>query len=261
MAYRTGAPLVFLSRARRDSAALRLAREMTAPTMILIAGFGDNRSVFDPLLQTKLEQAYRLAAIDLPGFGAPPLRGRTTLQLLAEFVDAQARRLKARTVLAHSVASIIASMAALRAGSPIDTILSLEGNLTADDAYFSGMAAAFDGPDEFRAAFLARLAAMARTDANIERYRTAVESADAKALWELGVDAHAFSATQTPGDVLARARSVAYFYNPANISAASLAWLERSTLRRVCLDGASHWKCFDQPDLLAERIIEAANRV
>lgn len=163
-----GAPLVFRSSARRDSQAVRLERWMMAPAMILIAGFGDSLSVFDPLLQTQLAQAYRLAAIDLPGFGAPPLRGRTTLQRLAEFVDAQARHLKARTVLAHSVASIIASLAALRAGSPIDTILSLEGNLTADDAYFSGMAAAFDGPDEFRPAFLARLAAMARTGANIE---------------------------------------------------------------------------------------------
>jgi pimeloyl-ACP methyl ester carboxylesterase len=232
-----------------------------APAMVLIAGFGDNRSVFDPLLQTRLSQAYRLTAIDLPGFGAPPLRGRTTLQRLAEFVDAQARQLKARTVLAHSVASIIASLAALRAGSPIDTILSLEGNLTADDAYFSGMAAEFDGPDEFRAAFLTRLAATARIDPNIERYRTAVESADAKALWELGVDTHAFSTAKTPGDVLARTQSVSYFYNPANMSAASLAWLETSNLRRVCVDGASHWKCFDQPALLAERIIEAPDRV
>lgn len=232
---------------------------MAAPTMILVAGFGDNRSVFDPLLQTKLARTYRLAAINLPGFGAPPLPGRTTLQRLAEVVDAHAQQLDATIVLAHSVASIIVSLAAQRPGSPIDTIFSLEGNLTADDAYFSGMAAAFDNADEFRTAFLARLAGLARTDPNIGRYRTAVESADAQALWELGVDTYAFSAAQSPGDVLARAQGVAYFYNPVNLSAASLAWLRKSTLRCARLAGASHWKCFDQPELLARALIERAS--
>jgi pimeloyl-ACP methyl ester carboxylesterase len=228
---------------------------MPAPTMILVAGFGDNRSVFEPLLATKLAQAYNLAAINLPGFGAPPLPGPTTLERLADVVDAQARQREATMVLAHSVASIIASLAALRAGSPIDTILSLEGNLTADDAYFSGMAAAFDNAADFRAAFLARLAELAQSDPNIERYRGAVASADAQALWELGVDAHAFAFIETPGEVLARTQRVAYFYNPANMAAASLAWLDASNLERVPLPHASHWKCFDQPELLAELVI------
>jgi pimeloyl-ACP methyl ester carboxylesterase len=151
-----------------------------------------------------------------------------------------------------------ASLAALRAGSPIDTILSLEGNLTADDAYFSGMAAAFANAAEFRTAFLTRLAELAQADANVERYRAAVESADAQALWELGVNAHEFSAAQTPGDILALAPAVAYFYNPANMSAASLTWLAQSDLERVPLPYATHWKCVDQPELLAERMIEAA---
>lgn len=232
---------------------------MTEPTMVLIAGFGDNRSVFEPLLETKLAQSYRMAAIDLPGFGAPPLPGRTTLERMAEFVDAEARKLGANIVLAHSVASIIASLAAQCAGSPINTILSLEGNLTAGDAYFSGMAAAYASAGEFRTAFLARLADLERTDVNIARYRAAVETADPRALWELGVDAHAFSVAQAPGDILARTQRVVYFYNAANMSPASLAWLETSPFRRMCLARASHWKCFDQPDLLAERMIEAAN--
>jgi pimeloyl-ACP methyl ester carboxylesterase len=226
--------------------------------MILVAGFGDNSSVFEPLLQTKLARAYSLVAIDLPGFGAPHLRGRTTLQRLAQVVDAHARNHGARTVLAHSVASIIASLAAQRRGSPIDTIVSLEGNLTGDDAYFSGKAAAFVNAADFHTAFLARLAELALSDRNIERYRAAVESADAQALWELGVDAHAFSHASTPGEVLAQTQRVIYLYNPANMVSASLAWLEQSDLQRVPLPHASHWKCFDQPELLAEVVIRAS---
>ncbi|NJO32336.1 MAG: alpha/beta hydrolase [Rhodospirillales bacterium] len=218
-------------------------------------GSASNQGLFAPLLRTKLARTYLLAAIDLPGFGAPPLAGRTTLDRLAEFVDREARRLSAKMVLAHSVASIIASLAAQRAGSPINTIVSLEGNLTADDAYFSGTAGGFDDPGEFRAAFLARLAELAQADVNISRYRAAVETADARALWQLGVDVQAFSAKQTPGVVLTRTPRAAYFYNPDNLSAASLVWLETSSLNRTWLPGASHWICFDQPDLLAGHIL------
>lgn len=225
--------------------------------MILIAGFGDNRGLFEPLLQTRLARSFSLTAIDLPGFGAPPLGETTTLERLAAFVDAQARELGARMVLAHSAASIIASLAAQNAGSPIDTIVSLEGNLTADDAYFSGTAADFDEAHEFRTAFLTRLTELARTDANIERYRNAVESADAQALWELGVDVRIFSAAQKPGDVLCRTPKVAYFYNPDNLSAASLSWLGKRSLKPFCLPGASHWICRDEPEALADVIIEA----
>ena len=115
----------------------------------------------------------------------------------------------------------------------------------------------FANPDEFRTAFLSRLVELARTDSNIVRYRRAVEGADARALWELGVDTHAFSAVQTPGDALTGTQRVAYFYNPSNLSAASLSWLDRSALKRFRLPGASHWICFDQPEAIADRIIEA----
>lgn len=48
------------------------------------------------------------------------------------------------------------------------------------------------------------------------------------------------------------------FYDPGT-NVGGGAWLETSKLNRVCLARASHWAFFDQPELLAERIIEAAS--
>lgn len=223
----------------------------------MIAGFGDDASMFAALSQTPLVEAYDLLPLDLPGFGARRSPKATDLATLAELLDAKARETGAEIVLAHSVASIIASLAALEPASPITTILSLEGNLTAEDAYFSGTAADFEDPETFRTAFLQRLAEMAATDTMIARYRRIVSRADPVALWELGRDARRFSTEHVPGEVLTSAARVVYLYNPDNCPASSLAWLDESPLERVVLPGASHWASIDRPELLADAILAA----
>lgn len=226
--------------------------------MLCIAGFGDTGSMFVPLLGTPLADHVHISPFDLPGFGAPPLEGaETTLQALANWVNDQARETGARIILAHSVASIIASLAAQQAGSPIEIILSLEGNLTADDAYFSGTAADYDTPAAFRTAFLARLDTMATGERVIARYRSIVEAADPLALWQLGRDARQFSREHVPGDVLMPSTKAVYLYNSDNVSPASLDWLADKDLPRIVLKGASHWPSIDKPALLSEKLIEA----
>ena len=230
----------------------------TRPVVVCIAGFGDNVGMFAPLLDTAKNERLHIDAFDLPGFGAPAL-DRTTLETLADALGARCRQLGARTVVAHSVASIIASLAAQRDGSPIRAIVSLEGNLTAEDAYFSGTAADYPDPSRFRAAFLSRLREMAEDDPIVEGYHHRVMNADPLALWELGCDARAFSERAVPGDVLMAAASVVYVLNPTNCPPASLAWLNAHDMERVVLEGASHWPTIDRPLDIAAIIQRAAS--
>jgi pimeloyl-ACP methyl ester carboxylesterase len=226
------------------------------PAILFIAGFGDNSSMFSGLSRTHLADTYRLIPLDLPGFGAPPLDVDTTLDTLAQFVSKEAKEADAEIIVAHSVASIIASIAAKQPECPITTIISLEGNITAADAYFSGTAADYNSPDVFRAAFLARLDEMAATAPIIVRYREAASQADPQALWQLGTDARRFSTNHVPGEILADAAEVTYLYNPANCPEATVLWLDENPMDRVVLDNASHWASVDQPEMLADMIAE-----
>ena len=221
-------------------------------TMICIAGFGDNGSMYHPLLTTALAGRLDIVALDLPGFGKPAGQTVTTLNSLADVVDAEARNRGAEVVLAHSVASLIASIAASKPNSPIRIIVSLEGNLTEEDAYFSGTAADFDDADSFYDAFLKRLDVLATEEPIIARYRSEVAKADPVALWELGRDARRYSMEHVPGDNLIKSTDVVYVYNPANLPKTSLEWLDSNEVRQVQLDNASHWVSIDQPDRLAE---------
>ena len=227
------------------------------PTVVCTAGFGDNGTMFAPLLRTQAGVRLRIDPFDLPGFGAPAL-AETSLETLANALDERCRAISASTVVAHSVASIIASLAARRHGSPIRTIVSLEGNLTPEDAYFSGTAADYDDPGSFRAAFLGRLDEMGTGDPIIRGYRERVAGADPLALWHLGRSARRFSDENDPGAVLIDAASATYVFNPENCPAASLAWLDRHDVRRVVLDGASHWPTIDRATDVANVITDTA---
>lgn len=225
--------------------------------IILIAGFGDGGAMYAGLQGTALAERHRLHAIDLPGFAGTPRLPHTSLEALAAHVDAIARAEHADTVVAHSVASIIASLAARRAGSTIRRIVSLEGNLTAADAYFSGSAADYRDAASFRAAFLARLDALATSNPVLGRYRAMVARADPVALWELGCDAHRFSQAHVPGALLQTLEDVWYLYNPANCPPQTLAWLDRHPIKRIVMANASHWKSVDQPAELSAKVLEA----
>ena len=226
--------------------------------ILCLAGFGDDASMFDPLVDQAAGLNLHFHPLNLPGFGAPPLRGQaTTLNALAAWLAEQAEARGATTVLAHSVASIIAAIAANRTRSPLTTILSLEGNLTPEDAYFSGSAAQYDSAETFRPAFLSRLDEMAAQDPILARYRQAVAKADPQALWDLGCDADRFSREHSPVALLQAVAHAAYLFNPDNLPDTSRAWLATHTLPRFELPGASHWASVDQPRLLAETAAQA----
>ena len=225
--------------------------------IICIAGFGDDASMFDPLVQVGANGEAQFLPISLPGFGAPvPDQQSTSLESLATYLVNRASETGADCVLAHSVASIVASIAANRPGSPLSSVLSLEGNLTPEDAYFSGTAALYEAPAAFRSAFLDRLDAMAKEEPVLDRYRRIVEKANPQALWELGCDADNFSREQSPGELLQSVKNAAYLYNPENVPKRSLDWLEANALSRFELPGASHWASVDKPQLLAQKISE-----
>lgn len=196
---------------------------------------------------------------DLPGCGdAAPDPEPLTLDRCAQLVAGVIVEYGAGAVVGHSLGSIVASLAAARAGPRVHTVISIEGNLTAEDAYFSGSAAQYATPDEFMAAFLARLDGPAKGSEVVRRYRAEVARADPGSLWELGCDAHPFSAAASPGEVLIGcAPRVHYLYNPDNLPAATIVWLEdHPDLPRSVLPGASHRPTVDEPERIAGVIRE-----
>lgn len=223
--------------------------------IICIAGFGDDKSLFAPLLDEKYNLDFEILPVDLPGFGVDASGYEITLNGLADYLLTVAKEKNARHIMAHSVASIVATLAAERSDGFITHIISLEGNLTAADAYFSGKAADFEAADEFKRSFPKILGKAAETDPLLKRYLQIVMTRDARDLWSLGCDAKVFSAQNDVGARLINSAKVFYLYNSKNCPTDTLEWLDNSPMDKYELVNSSHSAPLDSADELMAALV------
>jgi pimeloyl-ACP methyl ester carboxylesterase len=184
---------------------VRMVGPPAGRTLILLHAFADNGLAFTPLFATPLADRCRLVAVDLAGFGASPPRDSVrTIAAHAEAVVTLVASLPTRGpagLVAHSVASMIAVEAARRLGAGLAGLFSIEGNLTAEDAYLSERAANFDDADSFKQHFVDDIWTMAQNHPVVRRYFATAVLADPVAMWQLGCDARHRSVGDGPGRV------------------------------------------------------------
>lgn len=243
----------------RNGMLLREAGEERAPVVVCLHAFADHGAAFVPLFETALATRYRLLAVDLPGFGASPRQdGVGTIEahgrVLAQLVEALAPG-RPIGLVAHSVASCIAVNLAQRLADRLTGLFSIEGNLTADDAYFTGRAANYDDPVQFKTAFLDEIWAMARDNSIMRRYWAAAFMSDSRAMWELGRDAKRISVGDMPGREYQAVRAPTFYYwSPENTSATTRAWIAATNIANRQFTGAGHWPMVERPEQTAEEI-------
>ena len=237
---------------------LRSAGPPAGRTLLFIHAFADCGLAFTPLFDTPLAEHFRLVAIDLAGFGASPRQDDVlTIAQHAETIVAFARSLPAPGpvgLVAHSVGSMIAVEAAPQLGELFGGLFSIEGNLTAADAYFSGRAAEFDDACLFKRRFLDGIWSMAQMESSLRRYFATAVLADPVALWQLGRDARRMSIGDAPGQAYRRIRPSLYYWSPANTAETTSRWIADSDFDRQQFANAGHWPTLDQPNETARAI-------
>ena len=231
---------------------VRMAGPLGGRTLILLHAFADSSLAFTPLFATPLADRFRLVAPDLAGFGAsPPRHNVRTIADHAEAVGALVASLPMPGpvgLVAHSVASMIAVEAVPRLGARFAGLFSIEGNLTAEDAYFSGRAADFADPFTFKLRFLDDLWTMAQEQVALRRYFAGAMLADATAMWELGRDARRRSIDDRPGQAYRRIRPSLYYWSPATTLESTQRWIAQSGIEQRQFTDASHWPMVDRPE-------------
>jgi pimeloyl-ACP methyl ester carboxylesterase len=237
---------------------LRTAGPPAGRTLLFLHAFADCGLTYVPVFDTPLAEHYRLVAVDLAGFGASPRQDNVlTIAQHAQTIAALAHSLCAAGpigLVAHSVGAMIAVEAALRLGELFGGLFSIEGNLTADDAYFSGRAADFDDACLFKQRFLDEIWEMAQTRDILRRFFASAVLADPIAMWQLGRDARRMSTGDAPGRAYARIRPSLYYWSPANTAETTRQWIAKSDLEQQQFANASHWPTVDQPNETARAI-------
>lgn len=238
-----------------EGALLRRFGEPNGRKVLCLHGFADDGTAFTPLADTALAAEYEVIACDLPGFGASePPRGEATLDAYASFARRLADFVSARDsvgLLAHSIGSPIAVRTATAHPHRFSAIMSLEGNLTEADAYFSGRAVNYDNPHTFKQAFSDAVWDMAQTEPSMRRYFGAVRMSDPHSMWELGRDAVRLGRASAFGDAYCAlnqsgTRSL-YVWARNNTPASTAAFVDAHEFDRYEYTTSGHWKTVDAP--------------
>ena len=237
---------------------VRMVGPLGGRTLVLLHAFADSGLAFTPLFATPLADRFRLVAPDLAGFGAsPPRHNVRAIADHAETVGALVASLPVPGpvgLVAHSLALMIAVEAVPRLGTRFAGLFSIEGNLTAEDAYLSGRAADFADPFTFKLRFLDDLWTIAQEQVALRRYFAGAVLADATSMWELGCDARRRSIDDRPGRAYRRIRPSLYFWSPASTLETTQRWIAQSGIEQLQFTDASHWPMVDRPEATARAI-------
>ncbi len=253
---------------------LRRSGPASAPKVICVHGFADDGAAFAGLAGTALTARFELVAPDLPGFGAshPFADDAATISAFADhIVDLAARISPSRPValIGHSIGAAIAIEAALRRPRAIAHVMSIEGNLTEEDAYFSGRAAGYRDPAAFKRDFVADIERMSAEQLTPLRYVEAARRARAKSMWRLGRDAAEKGRNDGFGEALLLLSSTGvsglYLWGRRNAPAATARFVDErlaaSKVRVREYTQSGHWKMIDDPDATGRLAGEAFARL
>jgi len=229
--------------------------------LLCLHGFADSGLAFLPFSDTALSDCFDLVLIDLPGFGASPsIPGfgliRDHARLVAELAVALSPD-EPVGLIGHSIGSAIAVIAAdLLSPAPLG-LFSIEGNLTEDDAYFTGKAADWEDCEAFKVSFLEEIWELAAENIDLRRYYGGVVMAGATAMWRLGRDAKRISAGNRVGHAY-RALKVPglYYWCEATTPPSTRQYIEDYSIPNRRYPAASHWPMVADPQATASAVIE-----
>lgn len=210
--------------------------------------FGDSHLAFREAFAQPLACDCRVLLPDLPGHGASPphrdgLAIDTASALLVQLINEHSER-RPVVLVGHSMAAIIATRVAHEL-QRIRLVVSVEGNLTPADAYFSGQAVAYDDPHEFQMTLRHQIDEMAADDKPTHRHASSLASADALTLWTLG---RSVAECVEPGLEYADLSCASiYYWDPTGPAASAEPFITSRGLRHRPFAGLGHWPMVSDP--------------
>jgi len=243
----------------REDILLRSSRPETEMAIWCLPGFADSGLAFSSFFDTELTTSVQIIVPDLPGFGSTPIKDHPctimayvdTLLELIEFFTADTQI----GLIGHSAGSIIAVEAALKLGDCCQGVFSIEGNLTEEDAYFSGQAADFDDAHLFKKKFSKIIWEKGEKDKIFRSYFTRLNHADPKAMWLFGRDVKKYSKGNLPGKRALEMRCpFLYVWCLDNTPIASQEFLLANKLNNIQIVGTSHWPMIDAAELTKQHL-------
>ena len=230
--------------------------------VVCVPAFADAVESWQSLVTALSLHRHEVAVIELPGFGvAPPPAHPLEIASAADRVVDAVRRCWGQpvTLVGHSLGSVIAVRAAQQLAEGCAALISLEGNLTEEDAYWSSRATRYDDALAFKSDFCAMVHELVTAGRAPASYWRAVQAADAECMWRLGRDVATRGSGGSLGAEFCRLGvSRGYLWAASTTPIATQDYLREHELPNVRLVAEHHWPWTIDAQTVANEIAKLA---
>ena len=222
-----------------------------------LPGFAESHLCFREALKHEISNEYRIILFDPPGLGAsPPLENGLTIKECAiiwrDLIHKVSNSRKI-VLVAHSVSGIIATETASMLKNKPLALISIEGNLTKADAYFSGQTVKFDSHIDFYNSFSEKIMSLVNSNEVPMRYYSSLQFADPKTLWVLGSSAVEY---ENPGvDFMNLKCPTLYYWSVESTSSESRDFIRQNSMNERRMDGLGHWPMVKEPEIFYSQLM------
>jgi len=234
-----------------------LHRQGSGAPIVCLPAFADSCRSWRPLVSA-LSDRCEVVVVELPALGRPGrLPVGPTVTEIANLIAGILRQVWATpvTLVGHSLGSAVAVRAAPQLDGQCQAVVSIEGNLTADDAFLTGQAAGYADPDEFKTSLAAQIDQLVTAGRAPASFAESVRAADAATMWALGRDVVLQSSDDGFGHEFLRLTCPRlYVWSRATTSQASQDLLHAQAVPHHELGIAHHWPWIVDPAAIAGHI-------
>lgn len=213
----------------------------------LLHGFADSGLAYREVFSSDLNQTFNLYVVDLPGFGVSPLSEATAsmksqAELLAGIIREEVADQKAVNIVAHSLGALIGTWLSQELHAQMNCFISVEGNLTEADSYFSSKPLQYDTADEFVAAFEQEIFEWAKTESRFRRYYSSLRFADPEGMRTWSLSSQEFIRRNRCGkEFQALPCRKVYVWGDVDTPKETQSFIRENDIPNMHYEGVGHW--------------------
>ena len=218
-----------------------------------IHGFCCSGHLYENVFDSVLANDFSVYLPDFPGFGAtPPVTPPHTVADSARLLSDLIRRVGGDGpvyLLSHSLGGIVGTEAAKDLGRSVRGYVSVEGNLTKQDAFLTGLSADFDDAEAFYDHLVGIFLPMVQADPSLRRFMTGVLSADPDSVLAWGKScAEATGETKAGDEFRSLGIPTLFVWGEKGLPEMSREYIERHGMNHLSFANAGHNVMVDEPE-------------
>ncbi len=219
-------------------------------------GFADSGLAYLEAFDSPIANNFNIYVVDLPGFGASPInhdflsiKGHS--ELVTGIIKDETNEQQKVNLVAHSLGGLIGTWVCQNLSDMVNYYVSIEGNLTEADSYFSSKPLDYSTPIEFSRAFNKDIFKLAEKEERYKRYYSSLRFANPEGMRNWSITSQEFNRNNNCGlEFNALECNKIYLWGDKDTPKETQEFINRQKVPNKLYPSIGHWHMIENTEAL-----------